>query len=162
MDWSHTLSRKRREEKQKDRNISLGYLLRIFEDHQLESLSDIALVYRRIEASLGYRTMKFQEYMSSNGTGNGADALHHMDELHRWKRTCGKWNVDPDGTELLARDGAPIERIMRDLRMPRDRIILHAQCCLTIWSVEKSRCSSSELHKIMRVMQPEHFDRNSP
>jgi hypothetical protein len=162
MDWSHTLSRKKREQKQKERNVSLGYLMRIYEEHQLESLGDIALIYNKIARSLGYRTMRYQEYLNTTGMDSGADALYHMDELHKWRKQCEKWNLDPDGTELLARDGAPIERIVRELRLPRDRIILHSQCCLTVWSVNSHRCSSQELHNLMRTMDPEFVGGKAP
>jgi hypothetical protein len=149
------LSRKKREQKQKERNVSAAYLMRIFEEHQLESLGDIAALYRRLERSLGYRTAKFQEYMGTGGLDTGASALFQIAQLTDWKNQCEKWNVDPDGTILLARDNAPIERIVRELRLPRDRIILHSQCCLTIWSMNEHRCSSEELHRILRNMHYE-------
>ena len=159
MDWSRTLSRKSREQK-KDRSISSSFLLRTFEDHQLESLGDIAIIYRKIDRSLGYKTVKFKEYVNVSGITDAMDAFHYIGEITRWKKQCEKWSLDPDGIELLARDNAPIEQISRELRLPRDRIILHAQCCLTIWSVNTKRCGIGELHKIMRNMDPEYYDKN--
>lgn len=160
MDWSHTLSRKRKEEKIKEQNVSKGVLLRMFNEHQLESLSDIADTYRKIEASLGYRTMRFQEYMSSSGIDSGADALHRIDEIRRWQEQCGKWGLDPDGVVMLARDHSSISRIMRELRYPRSRVILHQQCCLTVWSVNMKRCGIEELHKNIERMGRDDLNKN--
>jgi len=154
------LSRKKKEQKQKDRNVSLGYLMRIFEEHQLESLSHIAQTYHKIERSLGYRTMRFQEYTHTGGLDSGSVALHEIEVIGKWSKQCERWGLDPAGTVLLAREGAPIERIVRQLNLPRDRVILHAQCCLTVWSVNFHRCSSEELHKIMRIMDPEFARQN--
>jgi hypothetical protein len=124
----------------------------MFEEHQLESLSDIATVYRKMERSLGYRNMRFQEYMDVNGLDSGADALYHIDELRRWKEKCDKWQLDSDGVVLLARDNLPFSRIEQQLKYPRNRIILHSQCCLTLWSVDKRRCDIQEFHRNMQRM----------
>lgn len=152
MDWSPILSRKKRESKTIERNISSGVLLRTFEDHQLESLGDIAAIFRRLERALGYRTMRFQEYISGGGVSDGIHALHLISELKRWCEECERWRLDTDTVVYLARDNLPISRIVQIMGYPRVRVLLHQQCCLTVWSIHKKRCGADELRLNMARM----------
>lgn len=146
------MSRIDRERKAKERNVSAGVLLRMFNDHQLESLSDIAELYRGLERVAGFRNMQFQEYVSSSGRSGGTHALELLQQLKRWKSGCDRWGLDSDSVVLLARDNLPIAHIMKILHYPRVRVVLHQQCCLTVWSIDKDRCGRGELEDNLERM----------
>lgn len=139
------MSKKRKEQKLAEKNVSAGYLLRMFEDHQLESMGDIAQKYRKLESSLGYKTMQFEEYLSVSGGGNDAAGLHELESIIRWKKQCDRWTLDPHPAEYLIRDNASIASIVRHMKYPRDRVVFHIRGCLTVWSVNSRRCGSDEL-----------------
>jgi hypothetical protein len=139
------MSKKKKEARLAVTNVSNAYLLRIFEDHQLESMGDLSDKYRNLERSLGYRMMQYEEYLKNSGGGSGADGLYELEVIIRWKKQCLRWNLDPDPAEYMIRDNCAIAPIIRHTGYPRDRVVFHIRGCLTVRSVEARRCGSDEL-----------------
>jgi hypothetical protein len=145
------MSKKKKEQRLAEQNVSGAYLLRMFEEHQLESMGDISQRYRKLERSLGYRVMQFQEYLKSTGGGGGADGLYELESIVRWKKQCSRWTLDPGPAEYMIRDNCSIAAIIRHIGYPRDRVVFHIRGCLTVWSVNANRCGRAELEPYLSL-----------
>jgi hypothetical protein len=128
------------------RRVSDSVLMRVLEDHMLESLSDIAATYQRLASSLGYKFMQWKEYVKASSSISVNDRwLDAASAIATWRKMCEKRRLDARAVMLIVADGASLATIMRALKKKRAYVEHHLRACLTLWSFTRRRVNAEEL-----------------
>lgn len=142
------------------RRVSDSVLIRILDNHMLESLSDIADAYQRLASSLGYKTMQWKEYVKTQQSiTNDERWLDHAAVIARWRKACEKRKLDARTVMLVVADGAGIAQVMRTLKMKRECVEKHMRACLTQWSYTRKKVNIEELLRTIQDLASCHCGR---
>jgi hypothetical protein len=133
------------------RKVSDMVLARMLDDHMLDSLSDIGLLYQRLNSLMGYRSFKYEARVQVGRSEHMMDNVIDVSgALHRWKKLCEKNKMRTQVVILIASDGISVKNVMRITRLKMDCVRAHLRGCLGIWSLLSKRCSWLEVQGLKR------------
>ena len=128
------------------RRVSDAVLARALDEHMLDSMSDIADTYQRLSVQLGFKSMRFQEYVRVQSSQNVTDkAADLVSSIASWRKTCSSRGLDPRTVMLVVADGMSISGVMRALHLCRPCVRVQLRACLSVWSLFRKRCDAKEV-----------------
>lgn len=133
------------------RRVSDATLMRVLDEHMLESLSDIAAMYQRLASSLGYGTMKWKEYIKVQSSLTNNDRwLDSAGVIASWRVACGKHRLNVNTVVMVVTEAAGLSAIMKKLKLTRNSVVRHLRACLAVWSLKRKRINTEELIRLLR------------
>jgi hypothetical protein len=128
------------------RRVSDTVIARMLDEHMQESLSDIAALRIKIEASFSGGIFNYDRTpgKGANGLSKSERALDAIQALKNWEKHCEKrkyaWQ-----TVTLTIGGLSHGAISKQLRLSRECVRLHMRASLVLWSLARKRCGTEEV-----------------
>jgi len=127
-----------------ERRASDTRLMKMLDEHMMESLSDIGDLYQRIMSRMGAKAMQWKEYLKvSSSLNSNEQALEMMWAISQWRLKCAKYEVDTRGVMMLVADGMSISSISRKLSLSGETVTSHLRAALGIWSLQRHRVNQA-------------------